>query len=106
VTRPVRREVKRRAAVEPVTSHLKAEYRMGRNYLKGRDGDRANAVLAAVGYNFALLLRCQGDFCVASSRRALSLRPLAFNIPKNRRSTVLRGRLDITTSQPRSSGSI
>ena len=30
---------------------------MDRNYLKGRDGDRANAVLAAAGYNFRLLLR-------------------------------------------------
>ncbi len=30
---------------------------MGRNYLKGRDGDRSNAVLAAAGYNFSLLLR-------------------------------------------------
>jgi IS5 family transposase len=25
--------------------------------LKGRDGDRINAILAAVGYNFSLLLR-------------------------------------------------
>jgi hypothetical protein len=31
--------------------------RMRRNYLKGRDGDRINAVLAAAGYNFSLLLR-------------------------------------------------
>ena len=30
---------------------------MERNYLKGREGDCANAVLAAAGYNFALLLR-------------------------------------------------
>ena len=30
---------------------------MRRNYLKGRDGDRTNAVLAAAGYNFSLLLR-------------------------------------------------
>ncbi len=30
---------------------------MERNYLKGRDGDRINAVLAAAGYNFSLLLR-------------------------------------------------
>ena len=57
VTAQIRREMKRRAAVEPVIGHLKAEHRMGRNHLKGRDGDRANAVLAAVGYNFALLLR-------------------------------------------------
>ena len=30
------------AAVEPVIGHAKAEHRMGRNYLKGRDGDRIN----------------------------------------------------------------
>jgi IS5 family transposase len=36
---------------------MKAEHRMGPNYLKGRDGDRINAVLAAAGYNFSLLLR-------------------------------------------------
>jgi IS5 family transposase len=30
---------------------------MGRNCLKGRDGDRINAVLAAAGYNFSLLRR-------------------------------------------------
>lgn len=57
VTKTIRREMKRRAAVEPVIGHVKAEHRMDRNYLKGRHGDRANAVLAAAGYNFALLLR-------------------------------------------------
>ena len=49
--------MRRRAAVEPVIGHIKAEHRMGRNYLKGRNGDRINAVLAAAGYNFSLLLR-------------------------------------------------
>jgi IS5 family transposase len=57
VTASIRREMRRRAAVEPVIGHLKADHRMARNYLKGRHGDRANAVLAAAGYNFALLLR-------------------------------------------------
>jgi transposase, IS5 family len=33
---------------------------MRRNYRKGRDGDRINAVLAAAGYNFSLLLRWFG----------------------------------------------
>ena len=56
-TAPIRREMRRRAAVEPIIGHIKAEHRMGRNYLKGRDGDRINAVLAAAGYNFSLLLR-------------------------------------------------
>jgi IS5 family transposase len=49
--------MKRRAAVEPVIGHVKAEHRMERNYLKGREGDRINAVLAAAGFNFSLLLR-------------------------------------------------
>ena len=49
--------MKRRAAVEPAIGYLKAEHCMGRNHLKGRDCDRTNSVLAAAGYNFALLLR-------------------------------------------------
>ena len=57
VTKSIRREMKRRAVVEPVIGHVKEDHRMGRNYLKGRDGDRANAVLAAAGYNFSLLVR-------------------------------------------------
>jgi hypothetical protein len=43
--------------VEPVIGHLKAEHRMGRNYLWFRRGDANNAVLAAVGYNFCRLIR-------------------------------------------------
>jgi len=56
-TASIKREMKRRAAVEPVIGHLKADCRMDRNFLKGRDGDRINAVLAAVGFNFRLLVR-------------------------------------------------
>jgi IS5 family transposase len=76
VTRPIRREMKRRAAVEPVIGHLKAEHRMSRNYLKGRDGERANPVLAAAGYNFALLLRWLGRLLRALFRRFVPM-PLA-----------------------------
>ena len=43
--------------------HTKAEHRMGRNYLKGRDGDRINAILAAAGYNFSILLHCCAPCC-------------------------------------------
>ena len=50
-----------RAAAEPVIGHLNAEHRTDCNHLKGRDGDRANAVLAAAaGYNFRLLMRWSG----------------------------------------------
>ncbi|HWN50052.1 MAG TPA: IS5 family transposase [Xanthobacteraceae bacterium] len=57
VTPAIKREMKRRAAVEPVIGHLKQEHRMDRNYLAGRHGDANNAVLAAAGYNFRRLIR-------------------------------------------------
>ena len=57
VTPRIKRELRRRSAVEPVIGHLKAEHRMGRNYLWFRRGDANNAVLAAVGYNFRRLIR-------------------------------------------------
>jgi IS5 family transposase len=57
LTAAVKRAFRRRSAVEPTIGHLKNEHRMGRNHLAGRAGDAANAVLAAAGYNFRLLLR-------------------------------------------------
>jgi transposase, IS5 family len=56
VTNVIKRQLRRRSAVEPVIGHAKAEHRMGRNFLKGSHGDAANAVLAAAGYNFRRLL--------------------------------------------------
>jgi IS5 family transposase len=67
MTPKIKRELRRRSAVEPVIGHLKSEHRMGRNYLWHRQGDAANAVLAAVGYNFRRLIRwlslLLSDFC-------------------------------------------
>jgi len=57
MTPAIKREMRRRAAVEPVIGHIKNEHRMGRNYLAHADGDAINAILAAVGYNFSLLLK-------------------------------------------------
>ena len=57
VTPAIKRQMRRRSAVEPVIGHIKAEHRMGRNYLAGEDGDAVNAILAAAGYNFSLLLK-------------------------------------------------
>ena len=36
--------------------HLKSDGRLGRNFLKGRDGDKINAILAGAGYNYRLVL--------------------------------------------------
>jgi IS5 family transposase len=52
----IKRELRRRSAIEPVIGHIKAEGHLGRCYLKGRAGDAANAILSAVGYNFRRIL--------------------------------------------------
>lgn len=57
VTPAIKRQMRRRSAVEPVIGHLKNDHRMDRNYLAGKQGDAVNALLAAVGYNFSLLLK-------------------------------------------------
>ncbi|HXR86164.1 MAG TPA: transposase, partial [Stellaceae bacterium] len=76
-TAALKREMKRRAAIEPVIGHMKAEHRMDRNYLKGREGDRINAMLAAAGYNFGLLLRWLAELLRAliAMLAVASLRP-------------------------------
>ena len=56
MTPAIKREMRRRAAIEPVIGHIKTGHRMGRNYLAGTQGDAINAVLAAAGYNFRQLL--------------------------------------------------
>ena len=48
LTSPIRREMRRRAAVEPVIGHMKAKHRMGRNHLNGRDGDWLERFLPAL----------------------------------------------------------
>jgi IS5 family transposase len=57
LTPQIEREMRRRSAIEPVIGHLKNEHRMERNYLHHRHGDANNPILAAVGYNFRLLIR-------------------------------------------------
>jgi IS5 family transposase len=56
VTEQIKRELRRRSAVEPVIGHLKSDHRMDRNQLAHAAGDAINAVLAAAGYNFRRLL--------------------------------------------------
>jgi IS5 family transposase len=62
VTPQIKREMRRRSAIEPVIGHTKNEHRMDCNYLAGRIGDVNNAILAAAGYNFRRLIRWLRDF--------------------------------------------
>ncbi len=53
----IRREMRRRNAIEPVIGHMKADGLLERNHLAGPDGDAINALLCAAGHNLRLLAR-------------------------------------------------
>ncbi|AYQ57022.1 transposase IS4 family protein [Bathymodiolus thermophilus thioautotrophic gill symbiont] len=46
-----RKLCKRRAAIEPIIGHLKADFRLSRNLLKGQVGDEINVLMAAIAWN-------------------------------------------------------
>ena len=55
--RAILRWWKRRSAIEPVIGHVKSDHRIERNMLAGAEGDKLNAMLAAVGFNLVKLMR-------------------------------------------------
>jgi transposase, IS5 family len=58
VTRTLRKRQKRRAAIEPIIGHCKNDRKVGpRNWLKGKRGDRINAIAMATGFNLRKILR-------------------------------------------------
>ena len=46
-----RKKCRRRAAIEPLIGHLKSDFRLGRNFLKGTLGDAINLLMAACAWN-------------------------------------------------------
>ena len=55
--RKTKKKFRRRAAIEPVIGHLKTDFRMGQNYLHGRNSPRINAMLAATGWNLKKMMQ-------------------------------------------------
>ena len=53
----MRKRFRRRAAIEPVLSHLKHDFRLWRCFLKGFQGDQLNLMLAAAAWNFRKWMR-------------------------------------------------
>lgn len=49
--RKARKNFGRRGAIEPIIGHLKSDFRLARNYLKGTIGDAINLLLAAAAFN-------------------------------------------------------
>jgi IS5 family transposase len=58
----LRARFRRRAAIEPVISHLKHQYRLARCFLKGFVGDQVNLLLAAAAWNLKKWLRSAAFF--------------------------------------------
>ena len=56
ITLSQRKKHRRRAAIEPTIGHLKHDYRMLRNFLKGSFGDAVNVMLAASAMNFKRMM--------------------------------------------------
>ena len=56
LTPTMKRELRRRSAIEPMIGHMKTDGRLGRNYLLGHAGDAVNALLCAAGHNLRLIL--------------------------------------------------
>lgn len=63
IKRGVWEQLKRRARIEPIIGHLKNDHHMGRNLLKGTEGDAVNATLSAAGMNLRKLLKLIELFC-------------------------------------------
>ena len=55
--RKKRKKFRRRAAIEPVIGHLKTDFRMGQNYLHGKESPQINAFLAATGWNLKKMMK-------------------------------------------------
>lgn len=49
--RKARKNFARRSAIEPIIGHLKSEFRLARNFLKGSIGDAINLLMAATAFN-------------------------------------------------------
>ena len=79
-----RKQCRRRAAIEPIIGHLKSDFRLSRNFLKGEIGDELNLLMAATAWNlkkwlnhffalvFSRLDRCLRGVIVRLSRLAVS----------------------------------
>ena len=53
---------KRRAAIEPIIGHMKSEYRLERNRVKGTLGNAVNVLLSGAAMNFGKWIKWVGQF--------------------------------------------
>jgi len=56
-TYALKKDMRRRSAIEPIIGHMKSDGHLGRNYLKGTTGDKINALLCGAGHDLRIILR-------------------------------------------------
>ena len=57
ITPTIRRELRRRSAIEAMIGHMKLDGKLARNHLKGALGDAIHALLCGAGHNLRLIMR-------------------------------------------------
>jgi hypothetical protein len=57
ITKIELKHLNRRSDIEEIISHLKTDFKLGRNYFKGKIGDIINPILSASASNFKLYAR-------------------------------------------------
>lgn len=61
-----RKKCRRRAAIEPLIGHLKSDFRLSKNFLKGSVGDAINLLMAACAWNLRKwMIKTLEAFCRA-----------------------------------------
>ena len=71
MTSALKRDLRRRSAIEPTIGHMKTDGRLARSPLKGTAGDALHAVLCGCGHNIRLILAHLRAFVAEILRRIL-----------------------------------
>jgi len=77
----LKRHLRRRSAVEPEIGHMKSDGLLGRNFLKGMQGDAMNAILCGAGHNLRkILARLRALLCLLPGGLKAILQALTANL--------------------------
>ena len=98
LTPALRRDLRRRSAIEPMIGHMKTDGRLARCALKGTLGDALHAVLCGCGHNIRMILahlRALWDQILATLMAILArpARPAVRNLASQRLQRDVQGRL-------------
>lgn len=77
----LKRQLRRRSAVEPEIGHMKSDGLLGRNFLKGAKGDAMNALLCGAGHNLRkILARIRALLCLLTGEARAAIQGLIAQI--------------------------